>query len=79
MFPSLRRICVVGRADAMAPTQLDIRVFNLQTRINYICFDLTVEDLSQQAANLFCHICVFTILFSYPHFFLIFAFSIKYI
>ena len=38
-----------------------------------------VKIPSQQTANLFCYICVFTILFGYPHFFLIFAFSIKYI
>ena len=71
MFPPLRRIC--------NPTLLSIKIFNLQTRFNYICFDLKVEAPSQQAANLFCYICVFTILFGYPHFFLIFAFSIKYI
>ena len=36
MFPPLRRICVVGRADATAPTLLDIRIFNPQTRFDYM-------------------------------------------
>ena len=45
LFPPLRRIC--------NPTLLDIRIFNPQTRINYICFDLTVEAQSQQAASIF--------------------------
>ena len=41
MFPPLRRIC--------NPTLLDIRIFNPQTQINYICF----EAPSQQAASIF--------------------------
>ena len=35
------------------PTLLDIRIFNPQTRFNYICFDLKVEAPLQQAASIF--------------------------
>ena len=38
MFPPLRWIC--------NPTLLDIKIFNLHTRFNYICFEAPLRRIS---------------------------------